>query len=242
MFEQSVLPSVHTKRPVAFIAVTAAELLVIAAAIAIPLFLIPPLIPPKLPISLRFIRAVTLVRAELPKAMTPALAIRRTFRPPDKFYAPARVPIHVAPVQDIGSIGMPDVSLEATSGAETGVPGAPEGTGIPIPAPPPHVTLKPKAQSPVRVSQGVQEAKLINKVVPVYPRLAIQTRQFGKVRLVATIGKDGRVRQVQVIGGPAFLVPAAVEAVKQWVYRPTLLNGQPVEVIAPIEINFILNQ
>ena len=79
-------------------------------------------------------------------------------------------------------------------------------------------------------------------MVPIYPRLAIQTRQFGKVRLVATIGKDGRVRQVQVIGGPAFLVPAAVEAVKQWVYRPTLLNGQPVEVIAPIEINFILNQ
>ncbi len=83
---------------------------------------------------------------------------------------------------------------------------------------------------------------MINKVVPVYPRLAFQTRQFGKVRLVATIGKDGHVNQIQVIGGPVFLVPAAVEAVKQWVHRPTLLNGQPVEVIAPIEINFILSQ
>ena len=91
------------------------------------------------------------------------------------------------------------------------------------------------------MSQGVQEAKLINKVVPVYPRLAVETRQFGKVHLIATIGKDGHVRQIQVIGGPSFLVAAAVEAVKQWVYRPTLLNGQPVEVIAPIEINFILN-
>jgi hypothetical protein len=58
MFEQSVLPSVHTKRLVAFIALTGAELSVVAAAIAIPLFLIPPLIPPKLSIPLRFIRAV----------------------------------------------------------------------------------------------------------------------------------------------------------------------------------------
>lgn len=222
-------------------AVTAAELLVIAAATIIPLFLIPQLMPPKLPIPLRFIRAVTLVRAELPKSTTPAPTTRRTFTPPSEFYAPVRVPIHVAPVQDIGSIDTPHVSLEAVSGAETGVPGALRGTGIPIPAPP-QATPKPKAQAPVRVSQGVQEAKLINKVVPVYPRLAIETRQFGKVHLVATIGKDGRVRQVQVIGGPAFLVAAAVEAVKQWVYRPTLLNSQPVEVIAPIEINFILSQ
>jgi protein TonB len=241
MFEQSVLPSVHTKRPVAFMVVTAAELLVIASAAAIPLFLIPPLNPPKLPIPFRFIRAVTLVRAE-PRTANPAPTARRAFIPPDKFYAPVRVPVHVAPAQDIGSIETPDVSLNQISGAPTGVPGVLEGTGVPIPAPPPQSTAKPKSQAPVRVSQGVQETKLINKVVPIYPRLAIQTRQFGKVHLVATIGKDGHVRQLQIIGGPAFLVPAAVEAVKQWVYRPTLLNAQPVEVIAPIEINFILSQ
>jgi periplasmic protein TonB len=243
MFEQSVLPSVHTKRPVAFVAVTAAELLLIAAAVIIPLFLIPPLMPAKLSIPLRFIRAVTLVKADLPKSTTPVLTTRRAFTPPSKFYAPHRVPIHVAPVPDIGSIDTPDVSLAAAvSGAETGVPEALGGTGIPILAPPHQPTPKPKAPAPVRVSQGVQEAKLINRVVPVYPRLAIETRQVGRVHLVATIGKDGRVRQIQVIGGPAFLVAAAVEAVKQWAYRPTLLNGQPVEVIAPIEINFILNQ
>jgi protein TonB len=50
------------------------------------------------------------------------------------------------------------------------------------------------------------------------------------------------VKQIQVISGPAFLVPAAVEAVRQWLYKPTLLNGQPVGVIAPIDINFTLNQ
>jgi protein TonB len=92
------------------------------------------------------------------------------------------------------------------------------------------------------VSSSVQEAKLINKVIPVYPRLAIQTRQFGRVRLVATVGRDGRLKQIQVISGPAFPVPATVETVKQWLYKPTLLNGQPVGVIAPIDINFTLNQ
>jgi periplasmic protein TonB len=59
---------------------------------------------------------------------------------------------------------------------------------------------------------------------------------------VATIGKDGRVKNIQVLSGPAFLAAAAVEAVKQWVYQPTPFKGRPVEVIAPIDINFILNQ
>ena len=112
------------------------------------------------------------------------------------------------------------------------------------PPPPPSVhVVKPRVpDAPVHVTSKLQEAKLINKVVPRYPPLALQTRQFGMVRLIATVGKDGHVTAIQVVSGPSFLVPAAVEAVKQWVYRPTVLNGTPVEVIAPIDINFILNQ
>ncbi len=121
MFEQSVLPSVHTKRPVTFMLVTAAELLMIAAAVAVPLFLIPPLIPPKLPIPLRFTRAVTLVRAE-PKTIKATPAARRIFTPPGKFYAPSRVPVQVAPVQDIGSIETPDVSLSGSAGGQSVFP------------------------------------------------------------------------------------------------------------------------
>ncbi len=78
----------------------------------------------------------------------------------------------------------------------------------------------------MRVSQGVQEAKLIKKVVPVYPEIARSIRQFGTVRLLAVIGKDGHIHDVQVLGGPAYLVTAAVAAVEQWVYKPTLLNGE----------------
>jgi protein TonB len=94
----------------------------------------------------------------------------------------------------------------------------------------------------VRVSQGVQEAKLIKKVLPVYPEIARSLRQFGTVRLVAVIGKDGHIHDVQVLGGPAYLVTAAVAAVEQWVYKPTLLNGEAVEVIAPITVTFTLGQ
>jgi len=59
--------------------------------------------------------------------------------------------------------------------------------------------------------------------------------------LIGTIGKDGMIEQLQVISGPPMLVRAAVDAVRQWVYRPTMLNSKPVEVIAPIEVNFTLS-
>jgi protein TonB len=113
-----------------------------------------------------------------------------------------------------------------------------------VPTAPPVVKKQSQTtgQQPIHVTSKIQEAKLVRKVIPVYPRLAIQTRQFGTVRLIATVGKDGRVKDVQVLSGPAFLAAAAVAAVKQWVYQPTLLNGNPVEVIAPIDVNFVLSQ
>jgi protein TonB len=241
MFEQSVLPPVHTKRPFAFVLVTAAELILLAAAAAVPLFLIPPLIPPKLAIPFRFARAVTLVRAD-PQTTNPTVPVRRSLTVPAKFYAPARIPSHVAQAPDIGSISTPDVSFDFATGNATGVIGVLTEKKGSVPAAPPGPVPEHVSQAPVRVSQGVQEAKLINKVIPVYPRLAIQTRQFGKVHLIATIGKDGHIKELRVIDGPVFLVQAAVAAVKQWLYRPTLLSGQAVEVIAPIEINFTLSQ
>ena len=60
------------------------------------------------------------------------------------------------------------------------------------------------------------------------------------VRLIGTIGKDGTIRNLQLVSGHPMLARAALEAVRQWVYKPTLLNGMPVEVIAPIEVNFTL--
>lgn len=87
----------------------------------------------------------------------------------------------------------------------------------------------------------MQAAKLIRQVKPVYPPLARQARISGTVRLVAIIGRDGAIRNLQVTAGHPLLVPAAVEAVKQWLYLPTLLNQEPVEVITQIDVNFTLS-
>ena len=102
----------------------------------------------------------------------------------------------------------------------------------------------PAALAPpqVRVGQKVQEAMVLRRVDPVYPPLAMQARVSGVVRLSATIGKDGAVKQLQVESGHPLLIPAALEAVKNWVYKPTLLNGDPVEVVTQIEVSFSLAQ
>jgi protein TonB len=83
-------------------------------------------------------------------------------------------------------------------------------------------------------------AKLIRKVIPEYPPLAKSARIAGVVHLVGIIAKDGTIRNLRLIGGHPMLARAAMEAVQQWVYEPTLLDGEPVEVIAPIEVSFTL--
>lgn len=87
----------------------------------------------------------------------------------------------------------------------------------------------------------MQEAKLLHQVIPVYPPLARAARVSGIVRLVGVIARDGTVRNLRVVSGHPLLVAAALSAVRQWVYRPTILNGKPVEVICPIEVRFKLD-
>jgi len=101
-------------------------------------------------------------------------------------------------------------------------------------------TVEPS--KPITVTSDVQAAKLIRKIIPVFPRLAIIARISGTVHLTGVIGRDGLIQQLQVIDGPQLLVQAAVDAVRQWVYRPTLLSNKPVEVIAPIDVIFTLSR
>jgi len=101
---------------------------------------------------------------------------------------------------------------------------------------------KPKEIQRIRVGGNVQQAKLIYGPKPVYPPLAKQARIQGVVRLTAVIGTDGTIQNLQVVSGHPLLIPAALEAVKQWRYQPTLLNGEPVEVITQIDVNFTLTQ
>jgi periplasmic protein TonB len=92
----------------------------------------------------------------------------------------------------------------------------------------------------VRVGGNVQQANLASQVKPVYPPEAKQDRVQGTVQLDVIIDKQGHVEQVSVLAGPEPLIQAAVDAVKQWTYRPTLLNGEPVRVETTVDVNFTL--
>jgi len=101
----------------------------------------------------------------------------------------------------------------------------------------------PKVATPqrVRVSQGVTQGLLILKIQPAYPPLARQARIQGSVLLQAEISKDGTIQNLRLISGHPMLAPAAIEAVKQWRYKPYILNGEPVAVETQVEVNFTLS-
>jgi TonB family protein len=104
------------------------------------------------------------------------------------------------------------------------------------------VEALPLSSPRIRVGGNIQSAKLISKLVPRYPVEAKQARIQGVVKLYAVIGKDGTVQNLNVISGEPVLAAAAIDAVKQWVYQPTLLNGNAVEVETEIDVNFTLAQ
>jgi len=108
----------------------------------------------------------------------------------------------------------------------------------------PSPVVEPKKSDlnrPLKVSSTIIEARLISRVEPRYPQLAVITKREGTVVLHAIISRDGRIDFLEVVSGPPLLVPAALDAVRQWRYRPTLLNGEPVEVETSITVNFRLH-
>ena len=119
-------------------------------------------------------------------------------------------------------------------------PVRPTGTiQIFVPPPAPASSLGVKK---IRVGGNVQQTKLVTKVTPVYPPEAKAQRIQGLVRLQATIDKTGKIAHLEVVSGDPLLAAAALDAVRQWEYETTLLNGDPVEVITQIDVNFTLSQ
>ncbi|HKW61348.1 MAG TPA: TonB family protein [Candidatus Acidoferrum sp.] len=135
----------------------------------------------------------------------------------------------------VGAVG--GVPGGVAGGSMGGVLGGVIG-GIGTAPPPP----KPRPTGPIRVGGNVQAARIVNRVQPVYPPLARQTRISGTVRLHAIITKDGTIRELEVLSGHPLLQQAALDAVRQWRYQPTLLNGEAVEVDTTIDVIFSLNQ
>src|SRR6266851_643060 len=157
-----------------------------------------------------------------------------------KLVAPKVIPKDIKIIKeeaepDMGAVGMAGGVPGGVAGGSMGgvLGGVIGGMG----APPP-----PKPKGPLRVGGNVQAARIVNRVQPVYPPLARQTRISGTVRLHAIISKDGTIQQLEVMSGHPLLQQAALDAVRQWRYQPTLLNGEPVEVDTTIDVIFSLNQ
>lgn len=155
---------------------------------------------------------------------------------------PAHFPEHaqVSPSDEAPAIGFGGSGNMPGPGIGDGseyVPGGGELNVRPVPPQP-----KPKPEKPRPMSQGVMEAALLNKFQPQYPVAARLMHIAGTVRLHAIIGKDGRVRDLEVLSGNPILAQAAVAAVREWRYRPTQLNNEVVEVETEVTVNFVLNQ
>jgi protein TonB len=128
-----------------------------------------------------------------------------------------------------------------------GIPGGmwggdPDGRAT-VPRPPQPVSVKPDTLpiQRIKVSIGVQAAKLMWKELPDYPALAGVNRIQGSVVLSAVISPDGGIEELRVLSGHPLLIRSALEAVRKWRYRPTLLNGEPVRVETTIVVNFLLH-
>ena len=172
-----------------------------------------------------------------------------------KLMAPKSVPKDIATIKEeelpppsSGAVGVVGgVSGGVAGGAVGGVLGGILGavpTATPPPPPPatPVAVKKVETLQRLKVGGNVQSAKIIKKPSPIYPQLAKSARVSGVVHLAAIIDKDGTIRELHSLGGPALLIQAAMDAVKQWVYQPTMLNGEPVQVETTIDVNFTLNQ
>ncbi|MBI1357520.1 MAG: TonB family protein [Acidobacteria bacterium] len=138
-----------------------------------------------------------------------------------------------------GATGEPGGGDDVITGIVNSIP------DVAPPPPPPPVVEKtkpePETSSSIVVGGDVQAAKLLRKVAPAYPVLARQARIQGVVKLQAIIAEDGSIDELRVLSGHPLLIPSAIQAVKQWRYRPTLLNNKPVRVVTQVDVRFQLN-
>ena len=233
LFENSLLVSGENSRrrnPWAAFGSVSLQLLLLATVVLVPLFHTD-LLPKREMLTMLYLQ---------PPAAAGASTRFRTPPPRPNYSSVSTAPIAPVPKAQEAS---------ATAGVVGGIPG---GTGI-VPGgllgdvlgstPSVPVLAKAPAVAPkrIRLAQRIVEANLIHDVTPTYPPEAGRARIQGTVVLVAVIGKDGSVEDVRIESGLPILAQAAMDAVKQWRYRPYLLNGEPVEVDSRITINFALS-
>ena len=239
MFEQTFVATAKTHRMGTVLASFAAQTILVVIVILIPMIYFDVLPTAQLR---------SLLLAPLPLPPTPPTPppeapkvvkfIPRQFLA-GKLMAPQRIPPNITMIKEdelpalsaVGSVGgvSPDALVRILG-------------PVPVAAPPPPPSVQKSAQTPrIRVGGIVQSAKLVLQLKPVYPQLAKQARIQGVVKLHALISREGTIEDLKVVSGHPLLVPSALEAVKQWAYQPTLLNGVPVGVETYIDVNFTLS-
>jgi periplasmic protein TonB len=170
--------------------------------------------------------------------------VPKSFFTQGKLFAPKFIPKKVeqvkeeAPPQEQPNGVMGGVVGGVPGGQLGGVLGGILGGNRSMPAPPPPTPVAHKG--PYRVGGKVQPPKLIRQVQPIYPPLAKQARVQGDVVIESVIDQQGKVTQMKVVTGSPLLVQAAIQALEQWQYQPTLLNGQPVAVDMLVTLHFQL--
>ena len=180
---------------------------------------------------------------DLPKApdttVTPVATQRRFIQ-----IMPVTLLPHIVRNTEVMNAAPPDAVIGAPVGADPAFMGASSDSmeQIKLPEPPRTPAVRQHVNKPVRLSSDVEASLLIHKVQPVYPALARQIRVQGRVEFTAVISKTGTIENLQLLSGHPMLVAAARDAILQWRYKPTLLNGEPVEVITDIVVNFALNE
>jgi len=253
MFEQSMIPKGKSKKW-AWLLTLVVHVAVVGIIILIPLTYVSALPAPDL---------MSMLVAPPPPPPPPpppaAVAPHRRATPVRQFemntlVEPTTIPKQIAIIKDLPA---PDAVSEGVPGGVVGgVPGGVAGgvlgsilnsqSSVPPPPPPPPSPAKPSVATPkpaprtIHVGGNVEAAMLVSGPKPDYPEVARQARIQGTVELKAIIGKDGKVQDLKVMNGNPLLVNAALDAVHKWVYRPTLLNGVPVNVATEIDVTFTL--
>jgi protein TonB len=254
MFEQSLLENVVRggwKKALAVVISTTFQVFLLMVLVVMPL-----IFPESLPRVVQWTGTIIEV-PQPPRPITDALPKHRPqggdglFHPPVGNEPRIDVPTIVPHGVDMRSDPMPPgdtfIDLTPVGGGGGNDPFARFISGLgrgPVPPPPPPPVIrdpKPEHKDPVRIGT-LDPAKVVNHVQPNYPPLARQARIQGVVLLEAVISKTGRMERLHVISGHPLLVQAALDAVNQWRYMPTMLNGEPVEVITTIEVRFTLSQ
>jgi periplasmic protein TonB len=191
--------------------------------------------------------------APVPPPINVAVRPRAAHAPltPARFTMPTDIPKTIANIVDdppevVGALLGAGHTAGDTTSLLTAILGASESTSRPPavvshPGPKPNTAVEASVPKRIRTS-SLELARLVHRVEPVYPPIAKLAHVSGTVELTAVVGTDGRIRELKALSGNPLLIRAAIDAVSQWIYAPPILNGERVEVIAPVTVNFRLDR